>query len=150
MKRTTLPALEVNDGHGRSPQTNNRSDIAIDQADQSTPDNWFPRRRDLIRLTSKNPLNAEPPLTLLFEAGLITPNDLHYVRNHGPVPHLVWEFHEIDIENGRLVVSMDSLKDGFSIINIPIAMACDGNRRWELNMAKRSKGFSWGPAYLGI
>ncbi|EXA28602.1 nitrate reductase (NADH) [Fusarium oxysporum f. sp. pisi HDV247] len=148
-ERDYIASLEVNDGNGRSPQRNNRSDIAIDQADQFTPDNWFPRRRDLIRLTGKSPLNAEPPLTLLLEAGLITPNDLHYVRNHGPVPHLLWEFHEIDIDNGKLVVSMDNLKEDFNSINIPIAMACDGNRRGELNMVKRSKGFNWGPAAVG-
>lgn len=33
----------------------------------------------------------------------------------------------------------------FDWINIPVALACDGNRRKELNLIKRSKGFNWGP-----
>ncbi len=39
---------------------------------------------------------------------------------------------------------MDELAEGFETINIPVALACDGNRRKELNMIKRSKGFNWG------
>ena len=40
---------------------------------------------------------------------------------------------------------MDSLRDDFEAINIQVSLACDGNRRKELNMIKRSKGFNWGP-----
>lgn len=39
---------------------------------------------------------------------------------------------------------MNSLRDEFVPINIQVALACDGNRRKELNMLKRSKGFNWG------
>ena len=39
---------------------------------------------------------------------------------------------------------MDELAEGFDTINIPVALACDGNRRKELNMIKRSKGCNWG------
>jgi nitrate reductase (NAD(P)H) len=49
------------------------------------PDNWIPRSSHLIRLTGKHPLNGEPELEALFDAGLITPNELHYVRDHGHV-----------------------------------------------------------------
>ncbi|KAJ4991807.1 nitrate reductase [Stagonosporopsis vannaccii] len=136
--------LEQNDGKRESPQHNNRGTISIDEADQFSPDNWLPRSSDLIRLTGKHPLNAEADLTRLFEAGLITPNELHYVRNHGAVPRLLWEFHELNIENGKLTLSMDDLKNKFDAINIPIALACDGNRRKELNLIKKSKGFNWG------
>ncbi|KAF2827904.1 hypothetical protein CC86DRAFT_465721 [Ophiobolus disseminans] len=139
-----IQRLEQNNGKRKSPQTHNRSTISIDEADQFSPDNWLPRSSDLIRLTGKHPLNAEAHLGHLFDAGLITPNELHYVRNHGAVPRLLWEFHELDIENGRLVVSMNDLKNNFDAINIPVALACDGNRRKELNMIKKSKGFSWG------
>lgn len=136
--------LEQNDGKRRSPQNHNLSTISIDEADQFSPDNWLPRSSDLIRLTGKHPLNAEAHLSHLYEAGLITPNELHYVRNHGAVPRLLWEFHELDIENGKLTLSMDALKNEFDSINIPVALACDGNRRKEMNMIKKSKGFSWG------
>jgi nitrate reductase (NAD(P)H) len=139
-----IHSLEQNDGKRKSPQTHNRSTISIDEADQFSPDNWLPRSSDLIRLTGKHPLNAEARLAPLFDAGLITPNELHYVRNHGAVPRILWEFHELDIENGKLVLSMDNLKNDFDAINIAVALACDGNRRKELNMIKKSKGFSWG------
>lgn len=47
-------------------------------------------------------------------------------------------------ENGALVLSMEEIKTKFETINIPVALACDGNRRKELNLIKKSKGFSWG------
>ncbi|EOD44175.1 putative nitrate reductase protein [Neofusicoccum parvum UCRNP2] len=81
--------------------------------------------------------------------GLITPNELHYVRNHGAVPRLDWEFHKLDIGDGALTLSMDELKSKYSSINIPVALACAGNRRKELNMIKKSKGFNWGAGAVG-
>ncbi|KAL2260218.1 hypothetical protein VTK26DRAFT_5856 [Humicola hyalothermophila] len=141
-----MASLKQNDGRKNSPQIHNRSSITIDEQDQFTPDNWLPRCPDLIRLTGKHPLNAEPPLARLFDGGLITPNELHFVRNHGSVPRLLWEFHRLDIEHpdGRTALSltMDQLKDDYadSVINIPVAMACTGNRRKELNLRRKTKG----------
>ncbi|KGO70834.1 Eukaryotic molybdopterin oxidoreductase [Penicillium expansum] len=114
--------------------------------DQFTPDNWIPRSSHFIRLTGKHPLNGKPELQALFGAGLITPNSLHYVRNHGPVPHPLWETHQFDVEGGNLVLSTEDLASNYNyeIINIAVAMACDGSRRKELNMIQRSKGFNWG------
>ncbi|KAI1389571.1 uncharacterized protein F4822DRAFT_205202 [Hypoxylon trugodes] len=140
-----ISKLKANDGKGESPQNRNRTQTSIDEQDQFSPDNWLPRSSDLTRLTGKHPLNAEADLSHLFDAGLITPNELHYVRNHGAVPRLLWEFHKIDIDGGKLVLSMDDLKNNYSPINIPVALACDGNRRKELNMLRKSKGFNWGP-----
>ncbi|EEP77457.1 hypothetical protein UREG_02306 [Uncinocarpus reesii 1704] len=138
-----IHGLEIDSGKRISPVADEPAVTTIDEADQFTPDNWIPRNPSLVRLTGKHPLNAEPDLTTLFEAGLITPNGLHYVRNHSSVPHILWETHEIDINNGQKVLTMDELAK-FDAINIPIAMACDGNRRKELNMIRRSKGFDWG------
>ncbi|OQO12698.1 hypothetical protein B0A48_02161 [Cryoendolithus antarcticus] len=142
-------SLQQNDGKRESPQTHNRTTISIDEQDQFTPDNWLPRSGDLIRLTGKHPLNAEARLSKLFDGGLITPNELHYVRNHGAVPRILWEFHELDIEDGRLVLSMDDVKHKFEHVNIAVALACDGNRRKEMNMVRRSKGFDWGSGATG-
>ena len=143
-ERGYIRSLKQNDGKGKSPAAKNEQLISIDEADQFSPDNWIPRSENLIRLTGKHPLNSEPKLTALFEAGLVTPNELHYVRNHGAVPRLLWETHELEVEGGKLRLSMDELKSDFASINIPVALACDGNRRKELNMIKRSKGFNWG------
>ncbi|EKG14250.1 hypothetical protein MPH_08578, partial [Macrophomina phaseolina MS6] len=144
-----ISQLKCNNGKRRSPQQHNKTPIFINEQDQCSPDNWLPRSSDLIRLTGKHPLNAEAPLSHLFDAGLITPNELHYVRNHGAVPRLLWELHKLDIQGGHMTLSMDDLKDKFATINIPIALACDGNRRKELHMIKKSKGFSWGAGAVG-
>jgi nitrate reductase (NAD(P)H) len=68
--------------------------------------------------------------TKLFDAGLNAPNKFHFARNHGAVPRLLWETHRLKVEG-----TLD-----------PVALACDGNRRGELNLVKKSKGFTWGAA----
>lgn len=148
-EKNYIVTLQENDGTDISPVAEEQAETTIDEADQFTPDNWIPRSTNLIRLTGKHPFNGESELNALYSAGLITPNSLHYVRNHGPVPHLHWETHTIDIQHGKLNLSMDSLKRDFNSINIPVVMACDGNRRKELNMIRRSTGFHWGPGGVG-
>ena len=147
-ERDYTAGLEQSDGTHVSPidQRARETPIEIDTADQMTPDNWIPRSNTLTRLTGPHPLNGEPNMSKLYEAGLITPNEYHYVRNHGAVPRLFWETHTIDIENGKLKLNMDDLRDKYEPINIAVALACDGNRRGELNMIKKSKGFTWGGA----
>ncbi|OAX79705.1 hypothetical protein ACJ72_05973 [Emergomyces africanus] len=146
-----MHSLERNDGKGQSPLAHDedRGHFRIDEADQFTPDNWIPRNDALIRLTGKHPFNSEPPLSMLYDAGLITPNKVHFVRNHGSVPHLRWQTHRLDVENGKLVLSMGELEGEFNAINIPVLVGCDGNRRKEVNMVKRSKGFNWGSGACG-
>ncbi|KAF5975954.1 nitrate reductase (NADH) [Fusarium coicis] len=144
-EKNYIQHLRENNGKRRSPQHKNLTQISIGEQDQFIPDNWLPRSPDLICLTGKHPLNAEVLLTRLYEAGLITPNELRYVRNHGPVPPILWEFHELEItyDGKTRTLSMDDLKE-FDTINIAVALACDGNRPKELNMIKKSKGFNWG------
>lgn len=89
-------------------------------------------------------MNAEPDFRALFDAGMITPNHLHYVRNHGAVPRLYWETHVLDVNNGQMRLTMDDLADNFEQINVAFAMGCDGVRRGELNKIRRTKGFTWG------
>lgn len=146
-----IASLENNDGSGKSPKGGPRLDITIDEADQFTPDHWVPRAAELIRNTGSHPLNAEAPLKALIDEGLITQNEIHYVRNHGAVPRLLWELHEIEITHGdnKRVFAMDHLFHDFRSINIPVVISCDGNRRGELNMIKTSKGFDWGPGAVG-
>ncbi|ODM17807.1 hypothetical protein SI65_06595 [Aspergillus cristatus] len=141
-----IRSMKQNDGKGRSPAWTEMTSTQIDELDQFSADNWIARPDTLIRITGKNPLNAEPDLSQLFDAGLITPNRLHYVRNHGSVPNLEWANHKLEISAGRsLALLMDDLTDQFESVNIPVLLACDGNRRKELNMIRRSKGFNFGP-----
>jgi len=145
-----MRSLKPNNGKGYSPVKSDFVPSEIDEIDQTTPDNWIPRTDHLIRITGKHPLNAEAGLTELFDAGFITPNWLHYVRSHAAVPHLLWENHKLEVSAGKSVTFfLDDLKDQFESINIPVFAACDGNRRKELNMLKRSKGFNWGAGAVG-
>ncbi|KAJ9118108.1 hypothetical protein QFC22_004007 [Naganishia vaughanmartiniae] len=122
-------------------------EIQID--DQFTPDNWVPRSNHLIRLTGKHPMNAEVDVTEIYDAGLITPTKLHYVRNHGAVPRLSWETHTLEVFSDppgmldSLELNMDQIVNDYPSIEIPVTIACDGNRRGEVNLVKRSAGFGW-------
>ncbi|RYP11044.1 hypothetical protein DL765_007920 [Monosporascus sp. GIB2] len=89
-ERDYIASLEANDGNGKSLKNNNHCDIVIDEADQSKEKTAGFRGGDLIRLTGKSPMKAELPLTLLLDVGLITRNDLHYVRNQGSVSRFAW------------------------------------------------------------
>ncbi|KAI0761830.1 hypothetical protein BD413DRAFT_485296 [Trametes elegans] len=125
------------------------SRLSVD--DQDTPDSWIPRSADLRRLTGKHPLNAEPDLLCLFQAGIITPTKIHFVRNHAAVPQLRWETHTVSIYSDPPELlskprawTLDELTSGdFSVIEIPVTIGCDGNRRREVNMVKRTAGFNW-------
>lgn len=95
-------------------------------------------------------MNAEADLAELFGAGLITPIKLHYVRNHGSVPALDWDTHQLEVYStpSHLLskprsFTMDELA-AMEWIDIPVVLACDGNRRQEVNMIKKSGGFGWG------
>lgn len=101
-----------------------------------TPDSWVPRSEQLVRLAGPHPLNAEVDLQDLFEAGIITPTKLHYVRSHGPVPQLNWETHRLAVfsDPPELIAdpknwAMDELAGGdrFKIVEMPITFACDGS-----------------------
>jgi len=145
-----LLSLQNNPGN-KDPPKDLKRDLQplIDERDQFTPDNWIPRSSHLTRLTGSHPLNAEPDLTELYDAGLITPTHLHYVRSHGAVPKLDWDTHKLTVddpeglcENAR-EFSMDEIAK-MDWICIPVTLACDGNRRGEVNRIKRGAGFDWG------
>lgn len=81
----------------------------------------------------------------LEKAGYVTPNHLHFVRNHGPVPQLTWEEHRIEITglvNSPTTISMDDIAS-MTPTTLPVTMVCAGNRRKEQNMVKQSIGFGW-------
>ena len=140
-----IKRLKQYDGQGASPAKPTSPPSAIDEAEQFTPDNWVARSDEMIRLTGKHPMNAEPEMIKLYNSGFITPNYLHFTRNHGAVPRILWERHKLEVTAGKTIsLSMDDLAEKFNAINIPVLLACDGNGRKELNMVRRSKGFNWG------
>ena len=121
-----------------------------DVKDLNTPDNWVPRHKGLIRLTGTHPFNCEPNLSDLLECGAITPAPLHFVRNHGAVPHLNWDEHRICIcgdVNKQKSITMNELVKMRST-SLPVLLVCAGNRRKEQNMKQKTIGFNWGAAGL--
>ena len=62
---------------------------------------------------------------------------------------LGWATHKLDVENGYMTLSMDDLTRRWSSVNIAVSLACDGNRRKEVNMVRKSKGFNWGAGATG-
>ncbi|KAK3398690.1 nitrate reductase [Sordaria brevicollis] len=139
--------------------------------DLKTPDRLIPRDSRLIRLTGTHPFNVEPPLSTLFEHGFLTPQNLHYVRNHGAVPPsavsgysagggaatevggmteemLNWSFTIEGLVERPFTMTVRELIGEWENVTYPVTLVCAGNRRKEQNMVRKSKGFSWGAAGL--
>jgi sulfite oxidase len=100
---------------------------------------------------TEEPLNAETPLDLLCRSP-ITPTELFYVRNHGPVPEV--ELGSYRLAVGGLVAEPLSLSLGdlgrFERVTATAAMTCAGNRRSELAALTPIPGQApWGPGAVG-
>lgn len=122
--------------------------------DLKTPDSHVERDSRLIRLTGTHPFNCEPPLSDLYNEGFLTSENLHYVRNHGPVPRCDdddadnWTFTVEGMVDHPFTLSVRDLIDEYEQLTYPITLVCAGNRRKEQNVVRKSKGFSWGAAGL--
>lgn len=110
-----------------------------------------PRRHITLKPSSKQPFNAEPPLSLLVD-NLITPNELFYVRNHLPVPDIDASTYELELfdEESQKEKTL-TLKDikKYPKQTITATVMCAGNRRSEMIKVKPVKGLSWGQAAVG-
>ncbi|XP_065319909.1 uncharacterized protein LOC135927681 [Gordionus sp. m RMFG-2023] len=112
-------------------------------------DNYFdePYRSSELKVNSLCPFNAEPKSQYLISS-FLSSNDLFYVRNHAPVPH-------IDIKSYRLLIDgfvdkaklydFDELTNGlkFPIKSHAATLMCAGNRRNEMSKLKKVKGVGW-------
>ncbi|OAQ99488.1 hypothetical protein LLEC1_08026, partial [Akanthomyces lecanii] len=122
--------------------------------DLKTPDHRVNRDPRLIRLTGVHPFNVEPPLTELYDEGFLTSENLHYVRNHGSVPHctddesLDWTFAVDGLVEKPFTITVRDLIETCDQFTYPVTLVCAGNRRKEQNVVRKSKGFSWGAAGL--
>ncbi|KAK4166014.1 hypothetical protein QBC43DRAFT_287353 [Cladorrhinum sp. PSN259] len=131
------------------PTSRQNSVLAVDL---KTPDNHVERDPRLIRLTGVHPFNVEAPLKDLYDEGFLTTKDLHYVRNHGPVPRvedfeiLDWEFTVEGMVEKPVRMSVRDLMKDYDQVTYPITLVCAGNRRKEQNVVRKTKGFSWGAA----
>jgi len=103
------------------------------------------RHKDMLIHTAK-PFNAEPPNNAL--RGILTANNLHYVRQHTPVPVIdenEYRF-SIGIEGQDMKkFSLADIKNVYKEKELTITMMCTGNRRSEFNTEKdgETMGLKW-------
>lgn len=109
------------------------------------------KRPELV-VWSSDPLLVETPLELLRESPL-TPTELFYIRNHGPVPTLVRSTHRVRVVGlvrTPLELSVDDLVERFPTVTVEATLACAGNRRAELAAARPIPGETpWGAGAIG-
>jgi nitrate reductase (NAD(P)H) len=90
----------------------------------------------------------------LYDEGFITSKDLHYVRNHGPVPRVAdesmmdWKFTVEGMVEMPVTMTLRDLIQDYQQVTYPVTLVCAGNRRKEQNVVRKTKGFSWGAAGL--
>lgn len=109
-----------------------------------------PSRHPALKINTKKPFNAEPPMQLLTDS-LITPNDIFFVRNHLPVPDIDENTYELEITGegiNSVKLSLEDLKTKFPKHTVAATMQCAGNRRSEMNKIKMVKGLNWGAAAI--
>jgi DMSO/TMAO reductase YedYZ molybdopterin-dependent catalytic subunit/glyoxylase-like metal-dependent hydrolase (beta-lactamase superfamily II)/rhodanese-related sulfurtransferase len=101
---------------------------------------------------SEEPLNAETPLDLLCDSAL-TPNEVFFVRNHGPLPEVDPATYRLTVRGlvGKpLTLSPENLRHRFEHVTLDAVVSCAGNRRSELAAIAAIPGQApWGPGATG-
>ncbi len=109
-------------------------------------------KRDDMIVHSTDPLNAEPPRTVLGERQL-TGTDAFYVRNHGAVPEVLpdeWRLRVDGLVDRPRELSLATLRGGFAHHDVVAALQCAGNRRAGLLQVRDIPGEApWGPGAIG-
>ncbi|RWR87067.1 sulfite oxidase [Cinnamomum micranthum f. kanehirae] len=110
-----------------------------------------PPRHPSLKINAKEPFNAEPRRPDLI-ASYITPADMFYKRNHGPIPIVD------DVESFRVSIhglidnpkqlSMTDLRN-LPKYNVTATLQCAGNRRTAMSKTRTVKGVGWDVAALG-
>ena len=105
-----------------------------------------------LEVHSDDPLCAGPsPEDLITQ--YLTPNELHYIRNHGPVPSVDGGAFRLEVGgliDRPLALSMDRLKADFDRHSVVTTLQCAGNRRSELHsVAPFEREVMWGGDAIG-
>jgi sulfite oxidase len=120
-------------------------------ANSQDPYDRDPSLSPLLQVLTKQPINAEAPASLLTDT-YITPNELFFIRNHHPVPHLDKAKYHVKISLQRdgnrqyeqvASLSMTELQQKYDQHTITTSIQCGGNRRWEMTEFERTNGSSW-------
>ncbi|KAF9438802.1 hypothetical protein BGZ76_004401 [Entomortierella beljakovae] len=105
----------------------------------------------------KKPFNAEPSLPALVTAGQVTPIDIFFKRNHGPVPDISLDEHRMYIgvqkdkpssneQSPNITweeLSMHDIMNRWPKATVTATIQCAGNRRDGLAAVKDVKGVIW-------
>ncbi|THU97277.1 molybdopterin binding oxidoreductase [Dendrothele bispora CBS 962.96] len=102
-----------------------------------------PHHSEHLIIQAKEPFNAEAPVAALVELA-ITPEDLVYARNHGPVREFEEEVYTITVQSkcGQVKLGMSEIKS-LPKTRIVAALQCAGNRRNEMGAIKPVNGVGW-------
>lgn len=105
-------------------------------------------KRDDTTVHGDDPYNAEPARAALAEH-VLTPNDVFYSRNHGPIPDLAparWRLTVDGRVDRPLTLSLADLKERFPRREVVATLQCAGNRRLGLLTVRDIPGETpWGP-----
>ena len=110
-----------------------------------------PVRSPVLKVNTHEPFTAETPPVLLPESYL-TPNDIFFVRNHLPVPHISAESYVLEISGEGMdpvKLSLEDLKSKFPKHTVTVTIQCAGNRRMDLADTKPVKGIPWTGGAIG-
>ncbi|KAJ0988865.1 hypothetical protein J5N97_007221 [Dioscorea zingiberensis] len=110
-----------------------------------------PPRHPCLRINAKEPFNAEPPRNALVSS-YVTPTDLFYKRNHGPIP-VVDDIKRYHVFIGGLIekpgqLSMDDIRK-LPKYNVTATLQCAGNRRTAMSKTRTVRGVGWDICALG-
>lgn len=160
---TLLPKMDFQHSHSDNPRTSaihppekhRIHESKLDYSNEPTPT----RLLSNYIVHCHTPFNAEPQLPLLVNSGQITPADVFFKRNHGPIPDIALDDHKIFIgvqQNPQYYfnaespavewkqLSMHDIMSKWPKTTITASLQCAGNRRDGLAAVKEVKGVIWG------
>ncbi|XP_074308962.1 sulfite oxidase [Silene latifolia] len=110
-----------------------------------------PSRNPSLQINSKEPFNAEPHRSALISS-YVTPVDLFYKRNHGPIP-IVDDIGRYRLSVTGLVKTQSefTMKDIRNLPKYTIAatLQCAGNRRTAMSKVQKVRGVGWDVSAIG-
>ncbi len=88
----------------------------------------LPKRNALLKIVTEIPFNAETPSEYNAEK-FVTPNELHFIRNHLDIPKINLESYVVEIEqalkNEKVFLKLHDLKTKFPIHTITGLLTID-------------------------
>jgi sulfite oxidase len=109
-----------------------------------------PQHSPQLEVRGIHPFNAEPKASALVEAK-ITPDNLFYCRNHGPVRQLGADDFVVTI-NGNGVeerkFTANEIRNTFPKAEVVAVLQCAGNRPKEMKEIKKPDGILWEDAVV--